>query len=118
VRFDPGRIEVSLTEHAPRLLVNDLTTRLHAWTGRRWIVTVSREKGGETLSEIEQSRRDIALLDAKSDPAVAAILARFPGARIIDVRLPDAAETPEIEPESDEMPVDPGIGDPDDDDDI
>ncbi|MDF1598835.1 DNA polymerase III subunit gamma/tau [Mesorhizobium sp. YIM 152430] len=118
VRFDPGRIEVSLTEHAPRLLVNDLTTRLHAWTGRRWIVTVSREKGGETLSEIEQSRRDIALLDAKSDPAVAAILARFPGARIIDVRLPDAAETPEIEPESDEMPVDPGIGDSDDDDDI
>lgn len=118
VRFDPGRIEVSLTEHAPRLLVNELTTRLHAWTGRRWVVTVSREKGGETLSEIEQSRRDIALLDAKSDPAVAAILARFPGARIIDVRLPDAAETPEIEIESDEVPVDPGIGDPDDDDDI
>ncbi|MCO6387573.1 DNA polymerase III subunit gamma/tau [Aliihoeflea sp. 40Bstr573] len=118
VRFDPGRIEVSLTEHAPRMLVSDLTTRLHAWTGRRWIVTVSRERGGDTLSEIEQARRDVALLDARNDPSVAAILARFPGAKIIDVRLPDAAEAPEIEIESDEVPVDPGIGDLDDDDEI
>jgi len=118
VRFEPGRIEVSLTEDAPRMLVNDLTTRLHTWTGRRWIVTVSRERGGDTLSEIEQSRRDTAFLDAKNDPAVAAILARFPGAKIIDVRMPDAAEAPEIEIESDDVPVDPGIGDADDDDDL
>ena len=118
VKFDPGRIEVSLTEHAPRMLVSDLTTRLHTWTGRRWVVTISRERGGDTLSEIEQARRDVALLDAKNDPSVAAILARFPGAKIIDVRLPDAVETPEIELESDEVPVDPGIGDLDDDDEI
>ncbi|MGQ2907506.1 MAG: DNA polymerase III subunit gamma/tau [Aliihoeflea sp.] len=118
VKFDPGRIEVSLTEHAPRMLVSDLTTRLHTWTGRRWVVTISRERGGDTLSEIEQARRDVALLDAKNDPSVAAIFARFPGAKIIDVRLPDAVETAEIEIESDEVPVDPGIGDLGDDDEI
>jgi DNA polymerase-3 subunit gamma/tau len=118
VKFDPGRIEVSLTEHAPRMLVSDLTTRLHTWTGRRLVVTISRERGGDTLSEIEQARRDVALLDAKNDPSVAAILARFPGAKIIDIRLPDAVETPEIEIESDEVPIDPGIGDLDDDDEI
>jgi DNA polymerase-3 subunit gamma/tau len=118
VRFDPGRIEVSLTEHAPRMLVSDLTTRLHTWTGRRWVVTISRERGGDTLSEIEQARRDVALLDARNDPSVAAILARFPGAKIIDVRLPDAVGAPEAELEIDEVPVDPGIGDLDDDDDI
>jgi DNA polymerase-3 subunit gamma/tau len=116
VRFEPGRIEISLTEDAPRLLVNDLSTRLHSWTGRRWIVTVSRERGGDTIAEQEQARRDTALLDAKNDPAVAAILTRFPGAKIIDVRLPEAALEPDIEIEGEDVPLDPGIGDPDDDD--
>ncbi|MET0168979.1 MAG: DNA polymerase III subunit gamma/tau [Aliihoeflea sp.] len=115
VRFEPGRIEVSLTEDAPRLLVNDLTTRLHAWTGRRWVVTVSRERGGDTIAEQERAKRDSAFMDAKNDPSVAAILAQFPGAKIIDVRLPDAVETPEIELDGEDVPLDPGVGDPDDD---
>ena len=49
-------------------------------------------KAAPTLAEIEASKRETAILDAKSDPAVAAILARFPGARIIDVRIPNAPE--------------------------
>ena len=36
--------------------------------------------------------RERAFLDARSDPAVAAILSRFPGAKIIDVRIPNAPE--------------------------
>ena len=115
VRFEPGRVEISLTEDAPRLLVNDLSTRLHAWTGRRWIVTVSRERGGDTIAEQERAKRDSAFMDAQNDPAVVAILARFPGAKIIDVRLPDAPEIAEPEIDGEDIPLDPGIGDPDDD---
>ena len=51
-----------------------------------------REEGGQTLAEMESTKRENAFLDAKSDPTVAAILARFPGAKIIDVRIPDAPE--------------------------
>ena len=56
------------------------------------MVSLSRQEGGRTLSEMESARRETALIDARSDPAVAAILARFPGARIIDVRIPDALQ--------------------------
>ena len=42
--------------------------------------------------KLEASKRETAILDAKSDPAVASILARFPGARVIDVRIPNAPE--------------------------
>ena len=55
-------------------------------------MSLSREEGGQTLAETETTKRESALLDARSDPTVAAILARFPGARIIDVRIPDAPE--------------------------
>ena len=93
VRFADGHIEVSLTPDAPRTLLNDLSTRLQDWTGRRWVVSLSREQGGETLGEMETARRETAFMDARSDPAVAAILSRFPGAKVIDVRIPDAEET-------------------------
>lgn len=90
VRFEPGRIDVTLTEDAPKMLLNDMTSKLRAWTGRSWLVSLSKEEGGQTLAEVETTRRENAFSDARADPAVAAILARFPGAKIIDVRIPDA----------------------------
>ena len=114
VRIEDGKLEVNLTSDAPRTLLNDLTSRLLEWTGRRWVVSVSREEGGATLAELEAAKRETALLDARSDPAVAAILSRFPGAKIIDVRIPDAPEVEETTEPADMLP-DPGIGDDDDD---
>ncbi|WP_157017599.1 DNA polymerase III subunit gamma/tau [Mesorhizobium xinjiangense] len=92
VRIEPGLLEVSLTEDAPKTLLNDLTTRLKSWSGRNWFVSLSREPGGETLAEIEDNRRESAIVDAKADPTVAAVLARFPGARITDVRIFEAED--------------------------
>ncbi|RWP25943.1 DNA polymerase III subunit gamma/tau [Mesorhizobium sp.] len=104
VRIEPGRIDVSLTDGAPKMLLNDLTAKLRAWTGRSWLVSLSKEEGGQTLAEMESTKRENALLDAKSDPTVAAILARFPGAKIIDVRIPDAPEADAVEAE---VPIEP-----------
>lgn len=104
VRIEPGRIDVSLTDDAPKMLLNDLTAKLRAWTGRSWLVSLSKEEGGHTLAEMELTKRENALLDAKSDPTVAAILARFPGAKIIDVRIPDAPEADAVEAE---VPIEP-----------
>ncbi len=97
VRLEPGRLEVSLTGDAPKSLLGDLSAKLKAWTGRNWMVSLSREEGAPTLAEADAARRETAIVDARSDPAVAAILAKFPGARIIDVRIPDVAEVPETE---------------------
>ena len=86
-------------------MLNDLTTRLRAWTGRNWLVSLSKEPGGQTLVEQETSKRESAILDASSDPAVAAILERFPGAKIIDVRIPESAEL--ALPDDAGLPVEP-----------
>ena len=103
VKLEPGRLDVSLTGDAPKTLLGDLKSRLETWTGRRWMVALSREEGGQTLAEVEAAKRNDAILDAKNDPAVAAILARFPGAKIIDVRIPNA---PEAETGDADMPSD------------
>ena len=108
VRIEPGRLDVSLTANAPKSLVTDLSARLEKWTGRHWMVSVSREEGGQTLAEAEAAKKNDAILDAKNDPAVAAILARFPGAKIIDVRIPNA---PEAEAGDADLPPEPAADD-------
>jgi DNA polymerase-3 subunit gamma/tau len=110
VRVEPGRLDVNLTGDAPKSLLGDLTVKLKAWTGRNWMVSLSREEGSPTLSELEASKRESAFLDASNDPAVKAVLTRFPGARIIDVRIPDAPEpdaaeaapAPDLAPEAED----------------
>ena len=97
VSIEAGRIEIALAEGASRTLAGELSERLGRWTGRRWMVSVAREGGGATMAETENDRRQSAITDARADPAVAAVLAAFPGARIIDVRIPDQPDALSID---------------------
>jgi DNA polymerase-3 subunit gamma/tau len=93
VRFEQGRIEFSLADGASRTLAQDLSRRLKEWTGQTWMVAVvNGESGGATLREQAVAAKDQRESDAAAHPAVKAVLERFPGARIVDVRDPRAAE--------------------------
>ncbi|WP_439273086.1 DNA polymerase III subunit gamma/tau [Pseudochrobactrum sp. HB0163] len=87
VSIGQNRMEIALTEHAPKTLATDMAQRLLDWTGERWMISVAREGGGQTVKEAETARRAELVTDARADPDVAAILNRFPGAKIIDVRI-------------------------------
>jgi DNA polymerase-3 subunit gamma/tau len=102
VRFEDGRLEVALERSAARGLVNDLSRKLELWTGRRWTVVISNEAGQPTLrSQNEQARNEHARA-AEADPRVQEVLARFPGAKVIEVRRL-AAEPPESDINADEL---------------
>jgi DNA polymerase-3 subunit gamma/tau len=94
VRIEDGRLEVALERSAARGMVGDLARKLELWTGRRWTVIVSNEAGQPTLrAQNEQAKNEHAQA-AEADPRVQEVLARFPGAKVIEVRRL-AAETPE-----------------------
>jgi len=107
VRMEPGKLEFALSPDAPKSIANDLFNRLKEWTGITWQVSVVSGPGGLTLIETEAKQRDDRLTDARTDPDVAAILARFPGARITDVRVnqPELDEEADVAPEP-ELPED------------
>jgi DNA polymerase-3 subunit gamma/tau len=65
------------------------------------MVILSREPGAPTLIEAETQAQEKRVSDARQDPDVAAILARFPGAKITDVRI----KGPEPEEESEPVAV-------------
>ncbi len=90
VSIRPGVLEIGLTSDAPRGFASDLSRKLSEWAGQRFMVSVVADAKSLTVEETENAKRDGIMADAKADPDVAAILARFPGAKIINVRIETA----------------------------
>ena len=93
VRFEDGRLEVALEPNASKSLITDLARKLEQWTNRRWTVVVSNEPGQPTLRSVNQAAKQEHARNAEADPRVQEVLARFPGAKVVEVRRL-APETP------------------------
>jgi DNA polymerase-3 subunit gamma/tau len=102
VRFEDGRLEIGLEANAPRTLTGELSKKLSDWTGRRWMVIVSAEPGAPSLYAQAQTRKAELKDGVRGDPLVQAVLTRFPGAEIVNVRSPadPAAPVDEIPDET------------------
>jgi len=109
VRIEDGRLEVALERSAARTLINDLSRKLEQWTGRRWTVIVSNEPGQPTLRSVSDAQKNQRDRAAESDPRVKEVLARFPGAKVVEVRKL-APEPPESDANG-EDPTDPSDSD-------
>jgi DNA polymerase-3 subunit gamma/tau len=113
VSFEPGRIEFQPVNGADQDLAGRLGRKLGEWTGTRWIVSVSRTQGRPTLHEEREANRHQMVSDAKSEPAVAALLSSFPGARVVDVRVAaledegDGLDAPGLDSDPDEDDIEP-----------
>jgi DNA polymerase-3 subunit gamma/tau len=87
VRFEPaGSIELHLLPHAPKEIANELREKLNSWTGRRWMVALSRETGARPVAEVRREREAAERRSLEGHPAVRAVLDALPEARITEVR--------------------------------
>jgi DNA polymerase-3 subunit gamma/tau len=85
VRCEDGQLEIALEARAPKTLVHDLQRKLTGWTGKRWIVIVSKEQGAPTMRAQADAQQAEIERGVQSDPLVQAVLSRFPGAKIVGV---------------------------------
>ena len=88
ISIGEGRFEFALEPSAPPGLPNELTRKLEAWTGKRYIISIAREGGAPPMQQQRKSAREIALAEARNLPLVQAVLKAFPGAEVFDVREP------------------------------
>jgi DNA polymerase-3 subunit gamma/tau len=100
VRFEDGKLELALEASARHTLVGELSKKLNDWTGRRWMVAVSKEDGAPSVKAQAELRKAEMKDNVRSDPLVQAVLTRFPGAEIVSVR-PPAGSTAQDLPEQD-----------------
>jgi DNA polymerase-3 subunit gamma/tau len=86
VRFRHGHIELHVLPDAPKDLANDLGRKLKFWTGERWMISVTEERGEKPLGAVRREREARMLEEARRHPAVQSLLRRFPEAEITAVR--------------------------------
>ena len=92
VRFKAGHIELHVLPSAPKDLANDLGRKLKFWTGERWMISVTEERGERPLGEVRREREARMLEEARRHPAVQSVLRRFPDAEVTAVRDLSAGE--------------------------
>jgi DNA polymerase-3 subunit gamma/tau len=119
VAFQPGHLEVRLTEGAPRDLPNRISRFLTNATGSRWMVTVVQSGGAETVGEQMDAQARTKREELKRHPLVLSILDAFPGAELEQVKqigpaqLPAAFTASPAGPSSDAEPGEEGYEDGD-----
>lgn len=91
VRCTPGRLDFRPADGAPEDLASRLSQNLSQWTGQRWVISVSNEKGAPTFAEIDRKKANEERAALLANPLVAAALEHFPTAQLGQVRklIPD-----------------------------
>jgi DNA polymerase-3 subunit gamma/tau len=90
VHFEDGRIDIALERTAPHTLVGDLNKKLLEWTGKRWMISISNEKGAPTLHSQIEAKKEEFREGVMAEPLVRSVLDRFPGAEVVAVRMAEA----------------------------
>ncbi|SEK77837.1 DNA polymerase III subunit gamma/tau [Pacificibacter marinus] len=90
-KFSPGRIEFEPAHDAPQDLAARLASRLHAFTGVRWGVTIAKApEGTKTIFEVNNAAKIALEAQARAHPIVAKVFELFPDAKIAKIRTPEA----------------------------
>ena len=85
VRFDKKQIEISFNENLDKNFVKDLSLKLFEWTGERWIITLSKTKGGLSVKDKEKNKKIENINNAKQSKLYKSLIEKFPDADLIDV---------------------------------
>ena len=92
VKFEKGRIEISFNDNLNKNFVKDLSFKLFEWTGQRWIISFSKDKGKETIKEQEKNKKIKLIQDAKKTELYKEMINYFPDAELIDIKTPNKSE--------------------------
>jgi DNA polymerase-3 subunit gamma/tau len=85
VKFETGKIDISFNEKLSKNFVRSLTEKLKLWTGERWIISLSKETGKNTIFENKEIYKKKLLKDALESEVYKKIKENFPDAELSEV---------------------------------
>ena len=57
IKFSQGKIDISFNQNLDKNFVRNLSEKLLEWTGNRWVITLSKEKGQESFSKLQDIKK-------------------------------------------------------------
>ena len=58
IKFSKGKIDISFNDNLDKNFVRNLSEKLYEWTGSRWVITLAKEKGQKTFSELKSIKEN------------------------------------------------------------
>ncbi len=87
VSFENQRMEISFHENLDKEFIKILSSKLHEWTGNRWIITLSKKKGKPSIKENEINFKKDLLEKTKKEPIYKNFLEIFSDGELIDIEI-------------------------------
>ena len=89
VRFENGKIDINFNENLNKNFIKRLSQNLYEWTGKRWIISLSKEENSKTFHQKKIENREKILGDEKNSKTFKEMLQSFPDADLIEVKKED-----------------------------
>ena len=85
VSFTQGKINITFNEKLNKNFIKILTEKLLKWTGERWIISLSKDRGEKTIYERNLAVKKDELEKEMNSKLVKDFICVFPDAKLIDV---------------------------------
>ena len=86
IKFSDGKIDISFNENLGKNFVRNLSEKLLEWTGKRWVISLNKEKGQKTFLELQSIKKDELLEKGKKEEIYNTFKSIFPDSELIDVK--------------------------------
>ena len=89
IKFSEGKIDISFNENLDKNFVRTLSEKLLEWTGKRWVITLTKKPGKETFSELQSIKRKRLLNQEKESEIYKKFKNIFSDVELLDVKKKD-----------------------------
>mgnify|MGYP001228658413 FL=1 len=89
VSFQKGKIEISLNEKLNKNFIKTLTEKLYSWTGQRWLISLTKKSGAQTLYESKKNEEMKNIKREENSELSKKVTSSFPDAKLIKVEEKD-----------------------------
>ncbi len=87
VSFSEGLIEISFNENLDKDFIKNLSNKLYEWTSKRWIISLSKNRGQISKKEKNKIDKKKIFDDVKKSETYKKVIEAFPDAELINVEL-------------------------------
>ena len=85
VSFSNGKIDISFNDNLSKNFIRNLSEKLFKWTGKRWVISLTKEKGQKTFEEISLDKKKLIFDQEKKSELYNDLAKNFPDIELIEV---------------------------------
>jgi len=89
IKFSNGKIDISFNENLAKNFVKNLSAKLLEWTGKRWLITLTKAQGQKTFSELKFIKKEKLLEKEKNGEIYKKFKSIFSDAELIEILKKD-----------------------------